>query len=139
MRRSTGRAIAFATLILTLVASLLVAPASAIGEDGKYGTGKDDGAKFQDIDEDRSYVARNVRNIGNQAVYCRNNLWVCTNALDIDPEKDKDKIKKIKRFSKEWFALTRGNTKEENIILASQRPHEEMLIKLRGVAYRIAN
>ena len=64
-------------------------------------------------------------------------LWVANNAKDLDPEKDKAKIKEITRFSDEYFALVKANTPDENAILAAQQDGEELLCKFRGQAYRV--
>lgn len=56
---------------------------------------------------------------------------------DIDPEKDSAKIKVVDRFSDDYFKLVADNSAGENAILSRQQPGEELLIKLRGQAYRI--
>lgn len=95
------------------------------------------GNYYRDIDSDRVVVVDAVRNVGNETLYKRGNLWVANSAKDIDPEKDKDKIKKIKRFEKEYFELVSQNTKAENEILARQESGEQLLVKLRGQTYLI--
>lgn len=82
-------------------------------------------------------TVRNVRQVGNQAIYQRGKLWVAANATKLDPEKDKAKIQDVTRFSPDYFKLVRANTEAENAIFASQQPAEELLITLRGQAYRI--
>ena len=79
----------------------------------------------------------NVRQVGNQTLYRRGNLWVAANASEIDPDRDKDKIRVIDRFSEEYFALVRTNTVAENQVLATQKSGDELLIELRGQVYRI--
>jgi len=79
----------------------------------------------------------NVRQIGNQALYRRGRVWVAANASRLDAKRDADKIRRIERFSEEYFRLVRANTVEENQILASQREGEDLLITLRGQAYSI--
>jgi len=79
----------------------------------------------------------NVRQIGNQAVYRRGKIWFASNATKIDPVKDAAGMRTIERFSDEYFALVDKNTVEENRLLASQQPGEELIIKLRGQVYRI--
>ena len=47
------------------------------------------------------------------------------------------KIKEIKRFSDDYFALVRANTSDENAILAAQQEGEELLCRFRGQAYLV--
>jgi hypothetical protein len=79
----------------------------------------------------------NLRQIGNQALYRRGRVWVASNAAKVDPHRDRDKIRVVKRYSEEYFDLVRANSVEENQILASQGPNEELLITLRGQAVLI--
>jgi Ca-activated chloride channel family protein len=89
-------------------------------------------------EEDEAAAAvETVRQFADQAAYRRGKLWVAANAADLDGEKDKDKIKTVKRFSDEYFELIRKNTVAENQILASQQEDEELLIVLRNQAYLI--
>ena len=78
----------------------------------------------------------NVRQAGNQAIYRRGRVWVAANASKLDPTSDEN-VHIVERFSDEYFALVRGNTIAENQVLATQQTGEELLIKLRGQAYRI--
>ncbi|MBS3821554.1 MAG: VWA domain-containing protein, partial [Phycisphaerae bacterium] len=78
-----------------------------------------------------------LRNVGNQAVYQRGRVWVAANAADIDLAKDAEKVQVVERFSDEYFQLVHRNTKLENEIMASQGADEELVIRLRGQAYRI--
>jgi len=96
--------------------------------------GHDDVAKYTAGKKQR---VRNMRNFSRQAVYQRGRIWLAANATDLDLEKDKAKIQEIKRFSEEYFKLVRANRRDENEILASQREGEELVIRLRGQAYRI--
>ncbi|MCA9162923.1 MAG: hypothetical protein KDA62_08080, partial [Planctomycetales bacterium] len=95
------------------------------------------GVAYRDIENDRVVVAESVQVVGNETLYKRGNLWVAENAKDVDPEKDKAKIKTIKRFSDDYFKLIAANTASENSVLARQQEGETLLIKLRGQAYRI--
>jgi hypothetical protein len=45
--------------------------------------------------------------------------------------------KDVRLFSDEYFDLAKKNTADENKVLASQRPGEELRIELRGQVYRI--
>ena len=69
------------------------------------------------------------------AVYKRGNVLIAANAKDVDVEKDEAKLKKIKRFSEEYFKLVKANTASENAILAQQAEGEELIVKLRGEVY----
>lgn len=92
---------------------------------------------YRDIDSDEVIAVEGVRNVGNETLYRRGKIWVAANATDVDPEKDQDKIKRIKRFDDDYFALVRENTKTENEILARQLEGETLLVKLRGQVYQI--
>jgi Ca-activated chloride channel family protein len=92
---------------------------------------------YRDIDKDEAVAADSVQNVGSQTLYKRGKLWIAANAQKIDPEKDKEKIKRVKRFSDEYFALVKANTHDENAVLATQQAGEELLITLRGQAYQI--
>jgi Ca-activated chloride channel family protein len=81
-------------------------------------------------------VVRNVRQLGNQAVYRRGNVWLAANAAKVDLEKDAN-VKTIDRFGDEYFELVAANTTAENQVLASQQDQEELVIELRGQVYRI--
>ena len=84
----------------------------------------------------RAETVSNVRQAGNQAIYRRGRVWVAANASKLDPNSDEN-VKTIERFSGEYFELVRSNTIAENQVLATQQAGEELLIKLRGQAYRI--
>ncbi|MBT3201491.1 MAG: VWA domain-containing protein [Phycisphaerales bacterium] len=86
--------------------------------------------------ETAEYVA-GLRQIGNTSLYRRGRVWIASSASKLDPKKDADKIKRVKRFSDDYFKLIRANTTYENQVMASQQADEEMLIVLRGQAYQI--
>ena len=93
--------------------------------------------------DSRSYEAgkksriANVQNVGNQTLYRRGKVWLAPGTEKLDLKKDADKIKEVERFSKDYFELVRRNTIEQNQVFASQRAGEELVINLRGQAYRI--
>ena len=91
----------------------------------------------KDYEADKKESVSNMRQVGNQAIYQRGKLWIAANASHLDPKKDESKIKTLKQYSDEYFALTRANTRSENAILASQMSGEELMVTLRGQAYRI--
>jgi Ca-activated chloride channel family protein len=103
------------------------------------------GAAIREIDSDALVVQRGVRSAGNKAFYVRRNvpsantdkLVVTPETAALDPEKDRDQITVIERFSDAYFALIRDNTPEENQLLAAQQVDEEFLVQLRGRNYLI--
>jgi Ca-activated chloride channel family protein len=103
------------------------------GRLGGYG-----GAKFRDIDSDKEVAAGDsVQNVGNETLYKRGKTLYAANAQEVDPEKDDAKIKKVKRFSDEYFELVKANTPAENALLARQQEGDELIVKFRGQVYRI--
>jgi len=125
--------------------STVVAPTSVAGvyadSDGRPGKGggvrqygSSSKSKYEGGKDD---FVTGLRNVGNTSLYRRGRLWIASSASKLDPKKDSDKIKKIKRFSDEYFELIRKNSVAENQVLASQQVDEEMLIVLRGQAYQI--
>ncbi len=86
---------------------------------------------------DEVRVISNTRQIGNQGIYRRGDVWVASSAAKIDLKRDAEKIHKVSRFSKRYFRLITENTVAENRILASQQPTEQLLIQLRGQVYLI--
>ena len=93
--------------------------------------------KLADYEYGRRVVVKRVRQVGKDALYRRGRQWVAANAINIDPEKDKDKICVVKRYSEEYFKLVRANSVQENRIIATQKEKDELLIVLRGQAYLI--
>jgi len=86
---------------------------------------------------DRAERVANVRQVGQQALYRRGQVWFSAAAAEVDLSKDKDKLQEVSRFGKEYFELVRANTVEENQVLASQQEGEELVVRLRGQLYRI--
>lgn len=95
------------------------------------------GTILKDIDTDQSIVTDAVTVVGKNTIYRRGELLIDTSAKDIDLTKDQSKIKKIKRFSKEYFELTEKNSKSENSVLAYQKGNQKLLIRLREQVYLI--
>ena len=96
------------------------------------------GARFRDIDTDQEVAAGDaVQNVGNETLYKRGHTLYAANAQEVDPDKDDAKIKKVKRFTDEYFALVKANTTGENALLARQQEGDELIVKLRGQVYRI--
>ncbi|MDP6636292.1 MAG: VIT and VWA domain-containing protein [Phycisphaerae bacterium] len=123
--------------------STVVAPTSPVivGRDGRPGKGggvrqygNSTRAKYEG--KETEYVT-GLRNVGNTSLYRRGRVWIASSASQLDPAKDADKIKKVKRFSDKYFELIRRNSVAENQVMASQQDDEEMLIVLRGQAYQI--
>lgn len=105
------------------------APQAAAG--GGFGGG----ATFRDIDNDKEVLAKGLRNIGNYALYCKDNVWCMPNTAKLDLTKDLDKIKIVTRFSDDYFQLVRENNAVQNQMLCSQNAGEELLVELRGQTY----
>ncbi|MFI4874399.1 MAG: hypothetical protein ACIALR_03645, partial [Blastopirellula sp. JB062] len=95
------------------------------------------GAVYQDVENDRTVVAANIRNIGNETLFLRDDIWIAESAGDIDPAKDRQKIKTVERYSQEYFDLVAANDKRQNALFAQQQPGEQLLCKLRGQYYLI--
>jgi hypothetical protein len=120
-------------------------PAAAVPADSADFAGNGDaaatagfgGAVYRDADTGKAVVADTVRNVGNETLYKRGDLWFAANAGDVDLEKDADKIVTVERFSDEYFKLTAANTASENTVLSRQQEGEELIIKLRDTVYRI--
>jgi Ca-activated chloride channel family protein len=110
---------------------------AAGGLAAKPGASSFGGARYRDIETDREVTARGVVQAKDETVYRRGKQLIAANAREVDPEKEKDKIKTIKRFSDEYFALVKANTPTENAVLAQQTEGDSLLIKLRGQVYQI--
>lgn len=96
------------------------------------------GLRLRDIDSDSERAAGDaVQTYGNQTLYKRGKTLIAANCREIDPAKDGDKIKTVERFSEAYFALTKDNTNEENLVLANQAEGDELFIKFRGQVYCI--
>ena len=95
------------------------------------------GVVIRDIDSDEVTLVDAVQVVGKETLYRRGKTWIAASAKDVDREKDKEKIKEIKRFSDEYFTLIAANSSSENAVLARQREGEELLIKLRDEVYLI--
>ena len=78
---------------------------------------------------------------GNKTLFRRGEIWLSIEAAEeLDLAKGVENIEKLKvieRFSDDYFELIRKNTTDENRVMATQRPGEELIIKLRGTFYRI--
>ena len=96
--------------------------------------GSNDKKKYEQNKDD--YV-KGLRQVGNTSLYRRGRVWIASSASKLDPKKDADKIKRVKRFSDEYFKLIHANSISENQVMASQLDNEEMLIVLRNQAYQI--
>jgi Ca-activated chloride channel homolog len=111
-------------------------PQAASGAGG-YGFGSRASNSYREADTDREVEAKGIQIAGKETLYKRGRLWIATNAQKIDPAKDAAKIKRVKRFSDDYFALVRDNSADENAIFATQQEGEELLVVLRGQAYYI--
>ena len=88
--------------------------------------------------QDSSTGKQAVRGAGKYTAYLREgNVLIASNATDVDPEKDKDKITEIARYSVEYFELVKSTSTDENQLLALQEADEEMIVRLQGKLYRL--
>jgi Ca-activated chloride channel family protein len=118
--------------------SATTAPAAAGGAFGGV-------PALREIETDRAIPTSGLRQSGKDTLYERRvevagkpqKRLVTPETAQLDPVKDKDKVKTIERFSDEYFALIRANTAEENQLLSLQQPDEELLLQLRGQAYLV--
>jgi Ca-activated chloride channel family protein len=108
--------------------------AQPAGRGVAYQYGNADAKKY---DKGEAEQVAGIRNVGNQTLYQRGKLWVDPAAAGLDPEKDKDKIVEIQRYTNEYFELVRQNNAQQNQLLATQQADEEIMIKLRGQVYRV--
>lgn len=111
----------------------VAAPGSAPGESVSI-TGN---SSVEQYERGEAEVQKGMRQVRNQAVYQRGKLWIASNAAHLDPEADAAKIKEVQRFTDEYFTLVNANSSAENQVMATQKEGEELLITLRGQAYRI--
>jgi len=111
--------------------------AGGIAARGGYGFGARASNSYRDATTDKEVEAKGIQVAGNETLYKRGKTWIAQSAQKVDPEKDAAKIKRVKRFSDDYFALVRDNTADENAVLAAQQEGEELLVVLRGQAYYI--
>lgn len=78
-----------------------------------------------------------VRGNGKYTAYLRGKILFASNATDINPQTDADKLTIVIRFSDEYFELLQETTSDENQLLALQEPGEEMIVRLQGEAYHL--
>lgn len=133
--RQAGQAAPAATAPASDAYDFAAKKAQAAGRGGAFGAGGVN--TYRDIKTDKEVVVDSVLQVGNEAVYRRGKLMIASNAKDVDIDRDAGKIKTIDRFSDDYFKLVEDNTAAENALLARQQPGEELLVKLRGQAYRI--
>jgi len=93
--------------------------------------------KEEDYEGGRRQYVTTVRQIGSVALYQRGTIWVTPETEPLDLTKDAKKIKKIARYSDEYFALVGRNSIDENKLLASQGRDEQLLVKLHDQVYLI--
>jgi Ca-activated chloride channel homolog len=111
--------------------------AGAAGGMPALGRANAPGIRFRDLATDQEVVAESIQTIGEQTLYKRGNLWIAANARDLDPEKQRDQVTEVTRFSDDYFRLLASTTPSENAVLAAQQEGEQLLIRLRDRAYLI--
>ena len=87
------------------------------------------GALLRDIDKDEDVRVDAVQVVGGKTLYRRGNVWYAYDAAKQDLERIGDKVKVIKRFSKEYFDLVRRNPAVLNKMMARQQTGEAMVIE----------
>lgn len=95
------------------------------------------GAVVVDLDEDRAVATKNVRQIGNLTFYKRGDRWVSAEVAKRDLEKLDENVRKVKRFSKEYFELVKKNSKDANAALSQQKSGEKLYLEVDGEALLI--
>ncbi|MDX1565380.1 MAG: hypothetical protein R3236_08250, partial [Phycisphaeraceae bacterium] len=91
-----------------------------------------DQAKWRDVENDRLVSTKNVRRVANHSLYSRGKVWVTPKTEKLDLAKDAEKIRVVKRFSKEYFELMKRNNKDQNALLAQQADGEQLLVHWHG-------
>ena len=76
-----------------------------------------------------------VRVNGRFTAYLKGNVLFASNATDVDPEKHKDQLISVERYSPAYFELLQKTSAEENQLLALQQEDEEMIVRLQGKLY----
>ncbi len=84
----------------------------------------------------RTSPSNGIRKNQLATLYKRGELLIADNAADLDLEKIKDEIIEVPLFSDEYFQIVAQNSAEDNRLLATQRPGEQLIVKLRGKVYR---
>lgn len=108
-----------------LMDAFMPAPAEApAGEDGFVA-----GTLLRDIDKDEDVRVDAVQIVGGKTLYRRGNVWYAYDAAKQDLEEVGDKVKVIKRFSKEYFDLVRRNPSVLNKVMARQQAGQAMVIE----------
>ena len=92
------------------------------------------GAVIVDLDKDEAVVTKNVRQIGNLTFYKRGDRWVSAEIAKRDLKKLDEKVRKVKRFSKEYFDLVKKNSKDANAALSQQQEGEKLYLEVDGEA-----
>ena len=101
------------------------------------GTTMTGNTNVKDYENDNDETVRNVVNLGNQTVYLKGKIMIASNARDLDLVKDKNKIKNIIQFSKEYFALVNKANKSERVLLSNQLAGTTMILRVSKQAYRV--
>ena len=90
--------------------------------------------KYVEGDEE---TVKGLVNLGNQSILIKNRTMIASNARDIDLKKDKDKIKVLAQFSKEYFKLVNKASKDERILLSNQVSGTTMILRVRKQVYKV--
>jgi Ca-activated chloride channel family protein len=82
-------------------------------------------------------VRDSITVMNSQTLYRRGRMLVTPETASLDVEKDSSQIKKLKRFTSEYFELVSKNSAADNQLLGQQATDELLLVKIRGVVYLI--
>ncbi len=96
------------------------------------------GAAGKDAYEaDRAEALVTVRQVNNITLYRRGRQWSTPDLADAELDVINKEVTTITQFDETYFKLAARNTRDENLVFATQQPGEELLIRLRGRLYRI--
>lgn len=88
--------------------------------------------ELSDIDKDSSSTVATIRAVGNLTFYQSGDTWVASDCRDINPNALPDSVKRVARYSDEYFELTKDNNEDENVAFSRLGEGEKLLIRLRG-------
>lgn len=89
------------------------------------------------FESQRAEQVANLRQVGQNTLYRRGDVWMTPDIAAKGVEPDDEDVRTVAQFSDEYFELARANNAVENGLLAMQQPGEQLLLNLRGQAYRI--
>lgn len=88
--------------------------------------------ELAEIDQDSTRAVASIRAVGTLTFYRSGNTWVAADCRDIDLNDLPQNVRRVGRFSDEYFELSRNNTEDENMAFSRLGDGERMLVRLRG-------